>query len=146
MAKVLGDYHLVCPTVLFAQQIAKHSGPNSHFYAYRLMQHLTLPLNSTEYYPWMGVTHGEDSMYIYTIPLHTKPEDHQISEDMRRAWTRFAKTGHPGMMESSNWEEAFEDKVNPLTRHLSLKVHDYKMVNAHFHATCDKLWKEKITQ
>lgn len=148
IGQLLGDYHLVCPTILLSEQLAKHSSTDggNTFFTYRLVQHLEVAHNPMEHFPWQGVTHGEDSMYIYAISLLQKAEDRLLSRSMITAWTNFAKSGHPGVVGGVQWEEAFQNREHPVTRHLSLHTGDFRMVSGAFAKNCDALWKNRITQ
>lgn len=99
-----------------------------------------------EHFSWSGVTHGEDSMYLYAIPLQHNPEDRELSRRMIAAWTNFAKTGHPGKVGTVEWEEAYQNKEHPVTRHLKLHINSFEMISGAFAKNCDAFWKQRISQ
>jgi len=62
---------------------------------------------------------------------------------MIRAWTNFAKRGHPGKMGDMEWEEAITVD-DPATRFMELDTKDYKMVGDYYRETCDAFWSKRI--
>ncbi|KAI2809727.1 Cocaine esterase [Blomia tropicalis] len=120
LGEFLGDFTLVCPTILFGEEIIAHDNGKHRFYAYRLMQKVqsTKP-DSNE---WMGVTHGSDLAYIF-LDERIKPNssDEALSHVMIGAWSNFAKTGSPGSIGSIKWEQSVADRNQSFTRVMELK-------------------------
>ena len=147
ISDVYGDYKIVCPTILFGEEMAKLS-PNHHYYTYRLMQPLTT-ISVFNCQDWMGVCHGEDVVYLFGIPLRfrlifTKDET-KLSKDMIKAWTEFAKTGNIRKIDGVEWIESITAN-DPHARIMELKANNYKMVSDFFKEKCDQFWKPKIFQ
>lgn len=147
MSDAMSDYHLVCPTILFGELIGKRQ-PHNRYYSYRLMQ---APSGTTMFGcdPAAGVGHAMDVPYVFGIPIGLRgiiynEKEYRLSRDMITAWTSFAKTGHPGMMGSVQWGEAFEPNSNGNTKFMALHVDDYKMVSDYYKQRCDAFWKPKM--
>lgn len=145
-ANALGDFHLICPTVLFGEELATASRVhNSTFYSYRLEEHMSDPLLPIPYSTWMGVLHGEDLNYLFSIPFQGKAEERQLSADMIRAWTTFAKTGHPSEMGGHKWNSALDHQHQIIsTRFMYLRSGQYKIVDNFTKANCNAFWKPKM--
>ena len=146
IADVFGDYHLVCPTILFAEEVAKSVSTNQLSYAYRLMQPLTT-IDLFHCHGWMGVCHGEDVIYLFGLPLRLRgfftEEETQLSHDMVLAWAEFAKTGKISKIGGVEWNRSYTTE-DPYVRLMELKVGNYKMVPDFFKDKCDTFWKPKI--
>lgn len=151
IADVFGDYHLVCPTMLFGEYMSR--GLNSTintFYSYRLM----LPLSNGAFSGdgWEGVCHGEDVAYLFMVPMnhnaYSKSEI-QLSNDMINAWTRFAWTGHPNALKNGDktieWNEAIDlnDQSSGVS-FMALDSNHYEMISNYFRVKCDQFWKPII--
>ncbi|KAH9490506.1 hypothetical protein DERF_016705 [Dermatophagoides farinae] len=94
-------------------------------------------------FEWMGVCHGADIPYVFhSSSLKDSPEDVKLSNDMIRAWTNFAKTGHPGKIGSIEWRQVYENGEKSSATTMLLNV-EYKMADDVFKDSCDGLW-EKI--
>lgn len=127
-----------CPTVLFGEQVAKLA-PNQQYYSYRLMA------NPGDAHPtWKGVGHGTDLGYLFNQNwYHGNVAALKLSNDMIRAWTSFAKTGKPGLLGATHqWESAFVEATNPVTRYMFLDPANYHMVSNYFRDRCDQFWKQ----
>lgn len=114
-----------------------------HVYAYRLMQAVPNFGHGFGVAKWMGVTHGEDVVYLFLsqFGIHDNVTQ-QLSLQMRADWTSFAKNGHP---EHHLWRESFHREVNDFsTRYLHLQAGLYMFVSGHFIKTCDQFWKPII--
>lgn len=143
---ISGDYRIVCPTILYGQQVASRlaSYKSNHFYAYRLM----VPLIHDIFPDWIGVTHYQDLPYLFDIDiLGEKPKNSKtfskLRHDMITAWTEFAKTGKIPSISGVEWTEAI-DRNQPeqsSVRYFSLDPADYKMVNGYWKVTCEQVWK-----
>ena len=148
IANVWGDSNLVCPTILFGEEYAKHLSSINHVYAYRLMQ--TVPFLATHGPKWIvnSVPHGIDVVYLFMFELlQSNPYLRELSIKMIQEWTVFAKTGKvsyiPGA--SSHWLEAFDREAKDYsTRYYHLESSNYKFVSGYFKETCDAFWKPKI--
>lgn len=142
ISDVFGDYHLVCPTILFGEQVAKTLGSKHHFYTYRLVQPLK---HYVQCHGWMGVCHAEDVLYLFGMPLRKpslEPSETQLSRDMIESWTSFAKTGQ---IQNLPWKESLNpNESNPSARYMSLDSRDYKMVSDYFKTLCDTFWKPHL--
>ena len=148
ISDAFGDYHLVCPTILFAEEVAKSASPNQLSYTYRLIQPLT-SVRLFDCHGWMGVCHGEDYIYLFGLPLRFQDiftkEETQLSIDMILAWTDFAKTGKISKINGVEWTESIVAN-DPYARIMELKSNDYKMIPNFFKEKCDQFWKPKIFQ
>nr|XP_027201000.1 cholinesterase-like [Dermatophagoides pteronyssinus] len=150
IADAFGDYHLVCPTMLFGEYFSR--GLNSSintFYSYRLI----LPLSNgpLSCKGWEGVCHGEDVVYLFHVPMdphtYTKQEI-QLSNDMIYSWTKFAWTGHPNSLKNLDdnqtveWMEAINQKhKSESVSFMSLDSNHYQMITNFFQTKCDQFWK-----
>lgn len=149
LGDVWGDYQLVCPTILYAEEVAKHQGAEKrNLFAYRLMQDAVLPgVSPTP--SWMGVTHGQDMFYLFLTQLTKQGSPlRQLSEQMIHAWTSFAKTGSPAKLGSGGhsvaWEKAVKGGDNFNTRYMHLEASFYHMVDDYWKNICDSFWKPKM--
>ncbi|KAH9413256.1 hypothetical protein DERP_012966 [Dermatophagoides pteronyssinus] len=141
--KLFTDFTLGCPTMLFGQRIAQISEKVNNFYSYRLDRRgvAAIPMGCT--FEWLGVCHGADIPYVFhNSMLKNSSKDVQLSNDMIKAWTNFAKTGHPGTMGSIEWRQVYENGQKSSASTMLLDV-EYKMVDDIFKETCDGIW-EKI--
>ena len=129
--------------MFYSEQIS-HLAPSSNYYSYRLVKNYPSP---NPIPAWMGVPHGLDQYYLFVIPsLAQDPEAVQLSKDMIRAWTNFAKTGHPGKMGQVQWTPALNPLTNKdsFTEHMNLDSKNYKMVTKFYSETCNSFWKPKL--
>ncbi|XP_035215914.1 acetylcholinesterase-1-like [Stegodyphus dumicola] len=121
-----GDYSRVCPSVYFAEKYAE-KGNNVFFYVW---DHRPSP---TPWAPWMGVVHFTENQFVFGSPIkHPEkyvPEEVQLSSDMIKYWTNFAKTGKP----TDFWP--LYSKDNPRFKYLSLDQKE--MGNGPHHNNCD---------
>ncbi|CAH8486436.1 unnamed protein product [Schistosoma intercalatum] len=96
--KFAGDLDFACPTLNFAEQVARL--PDAKVFLYHFNKRTeSLPMPT-----WTGVMHGYEIEYIFGIPHDpefskqfynfTDPEK-KFSSRMMEMWTNFAKTGHP---------------------------------------------------
>lgn len=92
----IGDFDMICPTVLFGELAAKWN-KNNNSYSYMLAhsyQHIIKVGKHLQ--DVLGVTHTDDLFYIFGKPIRdktTSKENKQMSYDLINAWTTFAKTG-----------------------------------------------------
>lgn len=102
MARVEGDFMLVCPTILFGEHVGGAAVARGHSaYSYRLTYgtHALKQLGSI-CGGWMGVCHAEDIPFVFGWPFGGSPvsfifneDDKRLSRDVIKAWSSFAKTG-----------------------------------------------------
>lgn len=157
-----GDFNLICPTVLFAEEMARSSQASvsmkikqNRFYAYRLMQ----SFDNSHDKVWTGVTHGQEGPFLFATSNQTKhmnSDQQQLSENIIHAFTTFAKTGMPSTVKTkvaeknlvTVWEEAFNAGNSRnrdfTTRYLHLEANHYHMVDDFWKDRCDRFWKPKI--
>ncbi len=143
ISAVWGDLNIVCPSVIFGEELIRQLPMTSHVYAYRLMQ--VAPMGDLGFptYKWMGVSHGQDIFYLFLPQLAKNiPAAHQLSHRMIEDWTTFAKVGHP---QNALWRESFHRETNDFnTRYIHLEVGHFRLVSGHFKETCEKIWKPII--
>ena len=146
VANAFGDYCLICPTILFGEQLATHAAASKRFYAYRLMQAMSPIMPNAP--KWLGAVHGSDSFYLFMGPMLRTPEEQQLSHDLIAAITNFARSGQPTAMGGVEWTEAIDRKhggdSEKATRYMSLHVKDYRMVAGHYVPTCNQFWSTRI--
>ncbi|PAA82835.1 hypothetical protein BOX15_Mlig028934g2 [Macrostomum lignano] len=105
-----GDRSFKCPTVDFAEMYAQMLGTNSSnsvwMYSFEQRSQL-MPLPE-----WTGVMHAYELSYVFGSPFNQRfkeafynftTSDAQLSEDVMKFWTNFAKTGNPNQKLSSAW-------------------------------------------
>ncbi|CAH8455965.1 unnamed protein product [Heterobilharzia americana] len=98
-----GDLDFACPTLNFADQVARLPGAKVFLYHFnKRTQSLPLP-------NWTGVMHGYEIEYVFGMPNDPEfskqfyaftDEEKQISSSIMKMWTNFAKTGHPSKSET----------------------------------------------
>lgn len=144
IADALGDLCLLVSTILFAETIARNV-PENRYYAYQLIQRPE-PVDP-KLPPWLGVIHGTNNKFLFTVPADETmtAETHRLSTEIIRAWANFAKTGRPGLMGGVQWEEAFVDRKDPVTRLLTLKWDDFRMVEGPHKEVVD-FWRPILFQ
>ncbi|KAH9408269.1 hypothetical protein TYRP_011940 [Tyrophagus putrescentiae] len=118
ISAVWGDMILVCPSIIFGEELARRLPPSNRVYAYRLMQ--PVPENMVPGFhipPWMGVSHGQDVFYLF-MPQLLAPfrEARLLSHRMVEDWAAFAGAGRP---ENALWKEAVNREAGRLQHHLS---------------------------
>ena len=148
VSDAFGDYHLICPTVLFGEAFAKATPANTH-YSYRLMLPLTMPVMGCK--GWMGVCHAEDVLYMFGLPVRMEgisftESETKLSRDMLRAWANFAKMGHPGKMDHVKWHQSLEHATKNKPQYVNFMALDtkYEMVDHYFADKCDAFWRPRI--
>ncbi|XP_072175903.1 acetylcholinesterase-like [Diadema setosum] len=111
----LGDVNMMCPTFALADDLA---GAGRTVFAF-VMDHVPSHSLWGSNYTWLGAAHGEDIIYVLGTPfaLSTEPgEDDrynligrfegdaeiEISIQMVRYWSTFAKTGDPNIPSRSS--------------------------------------------
>lgn len=144
LAAAWGDFLLVCPSVFFGEELARHSITGNKAYSYRLMQ--STPEAFLPGLPplphWIGIPHGADLFYFFQYDKTVEfEEENTFARYMIESWTNFAKTGIP----NGNWSEAVQrDKGDFNTRHMHLELGHFKMVEGAFKDVCERFWKAKI--
>lgn len=69
--------------------------------------------------------------------------EYKLSYDMIKAWTNFARTGHPGLMGgTTEWPQALDGQET--VNSMNLDSADYKMMPGFYKEKCDAFWKAKI--
>lgn len=153
VANVYGDFNLICPALFFGEQLAAVSRAATHrrhFYSYRLMQPLSGGTGGCE--PWMGVCHAMDLPFVFGRPIEGENSgryttgDIQLSRELIQAWTSFAKTGSPGKVGGTVWEEAFLGAKNlGNLKQLWLDAETgHRVIPGWFSRVCDGFWRAKI--
>ncbi|OTF71428.1 hypothetical protein BLA29_009694, partial [Euroglyphus maynei] len=126
--KFFTDFTLGCPTILFGQKIARISDNVHNFYSYRLDRRGVAAVPMGCIFEWLGVCHGADVPYVFhNALLKGSPEDTKLSNDMMKAWTNFAKTGHPGTLGSIEWRQVFGENGQKSSASTMLLDVEYKM-------------------
>ncbi|CAH8823684.1 unnamed protein product [Trichobilharzia szidati] len=101
--ELAGDLDFVCPTLNFADQVARIPGAKVYLYHFKKRtQSLPVP-------KWTGVMHGYEIEYIFGMPkdpvfsseFYGFTEDEgMLSSRLMKLWTNFAKTGNPSRSET----------------------------------------------
>lgn len=124
------------------------------FFAYQLNQPVRVPKLSVP--SWIGTFHTTDLFYLFMTPLmRAESEDHyKLSLDMITAWSNFAKSGSPGLINSRGgqikWTGAFEGpREDSASRSvginaLVLDANSYHMQSDTLKEVCQVFWKPKI--
>ncbi|XP_017481160.1 PREDICTED: cholinesterase 1-like, partial [Rhagoletis zephyria] len=144
LVSVWSDSLMVCPSMLFGEQLARaHSRSASALgkvFAYRLMQSgpvgAALPA-------WIGVPHGADLYYLFQYgKTRSVQADNDLARYMIKSWTSFARTGQPN---SGNWLEAVNRRDGDFfTKYMHLEMNHFKMVqNEYFRSVC-QFWRKYI--
>ncbi|CAK9290290.1 unnamed protein product [Gordionus sp. m RMFG-2023] len=100
--KSVGDFYFTCGVNQMAYAYAK-TGINvfKYYFSHRSSQN--------PWPTWMGVMHADEINYIFGEPLVPgkgyKPEEIELSRNMMKFWTNFAKTGNPNINEDGKWSE-----------------------------------------
>ena len=145
--KLFTDFTLGCPTMLFGQRIAQISEKVNNFYSYRLDRRgvAAIPMGCT--FEWLGVCHGADIPYVFhNSMLKNSSKDVQLSNDMIKAWTNFAKTGHPGTMGSIEWRQVYENEQKDSASVMLFNVEN-RMEKGIFKDVCgfwEKIYDENV--
>lgn len=129
--------------MLFGQRMARDYNSSNKFYSYRLDRRGNGAAKTLCPFEWMGVCHGADLVYVFHDSfIKGSPEDIELSNEMMKAWTNFAKTGQPGSVGSIKWQQVYENgqKFPPSTMLLDVKT---RMDEGIFQDLCVGFW-EKI--
>ncbi|XP_077986665.1 fatty acyl-CoA hydrolase precursor, medium chain-like [Glandiceps talaboti] len=107
--QIFSDELVVCPTDLFARGLAE-AGLQTYYYS---MSHI--PAKSIFKVEWAKAAHAEDLAFVFGSHFREKgdwimpQEDLDVSLQMMKYWTNFAKTGNPNLS-SENAELTSEEK------------------------------------
>lgn len=95
----------------------------------------TIPTNG-------DVGHSMDPLYTFGVPLMYRQmfsaSDVQLSRDMIRAWTSFARNGTTTSMGKAAWRQAFDQSTIAF---MSLDPNDYRMDSKYYSERCQQLMK-----
>ncbi|XP_003743019.1 acetylcholinesterase-1 [Galendromus occidentalis] len=113
-AIMVGDLAMVCPTKYFAEEAAAQN-LTVHYYEFDFRSSFgTWP-------DWVGTTHGEEIPFVFGHPLsgleaNATAEDKEMSREMIKIWTDFAKTGlTPVKLRGTPWP-AYTEKSQTYLR------------------------------
>lgn len=116
LSQIMRDMLFTCSSIDFGYEMRKQSGAsqlNPGIRLYALNQSMLTPMWKGAGMPYVGVSHGSDTNYIFNglFPEGTVPEsDEALSRSMSEAFIRFAATGDSNTPQSSGeieWPEAF---------------------------------------
>ncbi|KAF2826767.1 alpha/beta-hydrolase [Ophiobolus disseminans] len=129
LSQILRDMLFTCSSIDFGYEMRKHSlargREDSGVRLYALNQSMLTPLWKGAGMPYVGVSHGSDTNYIYNGLFSEGPisaNDQALSKTVTEAFVRFAATGDPNSPqpnEKDTWPEAFrilgdeEDQAAP---------------------------------
>jgi carboxylesterase type B len=112
LSRMLRDILFTCPSIDFGFQMNKQS-QNSQVYLYSLNQSMLTPLWSSVGMPYIGISYGSDTNYIFNglFPEgETSDEDQKLSIEFATAFIAFANTGNPNECATNDkdvWPKAF---------------------------------------
>jgi carboxylesterase type B len=112
LSRMLRDMLFTCPSIDFGFQMNKQS-QNSRVYLYSLNQSMLTPLWSSVGMPYIGISHGSDTNYIFDglFPEgEPSDEDQRLSVEFVTAFIAFATTGGPNESATNDenaWPKAF---------------------------------------
>lgn len=97
---ILGDFYFTAPSIFFADHHAK-SNSNTYMYRFTLNPSLrSLVYDPPEYPSKVGADHGDELPFVFGYPLledgltpDASQVDKELSYDMIRYWTNFARFG-----------------------------------------------------
>jgi hypothetical protein len=117
LAQILRDLLFTCSSIDFSYEMTKQSG--THLFesagarVYALNQSMLIPLWKGAGMPYVGVSHGSDTNYIFNglFPEGKVSEsDRELSTTMAEAFIRFAAIGNPNHAATKtdqHWPRAF---------------------------------------
>ena len=114
VARILRDLLFTCSSFDFSRHMVKYGPPNfDSVRLYDLNQSVLNPIWNMAGMPYVGVSHGSDTNYIFNgiFPEGTLGgEDIELSETFTRSLIHFAYTGNPSSANSFNdWPSAYEN-------------------------------------
>ncbi|KAH7638858.1 Carboxylesterase 5A [Dermatophagoides farinae] len=150
MTDMFSDPVMNCPTYLFGQRLAMAMAKNSsatnrnRFYSFRFDHHSPfMAFIGCE--KWMGVCHAMDLPFTFGLPIRKDivklaftNKDRHISENVVRAWTRFAHTGNPEQMGDVEWPEFFGDNGKTM-RQMAIDLKPHVFENE-YRDRCENFW------
>lgn len=165
LADAFGDFHLVCPTMLFGEAVARQHhkhGKHHNYYSYRFME--TINMNILGCKPEYGVCHGVDVIYLFGHPLtfwnktidyrgqriHISLEEYMMSKEVIRKWGQFIRTGNMGQMDHVPWTPAIDiggkdsSPKNITVSFMELKMGHFKMNHEFYRESCDHFWRPRL--
>ncbi|XP_077986320.1 carboxylesterase 1C-like [Glandiceps talaboti] len=95
--QIFSDEMMTCPSDLFARSLAE-AELSTYYYS---MSHI--PTNSVWKVKWAKATHGEDIMFVFGSHFRERGDwvmpqvDIDVSFQVMKYWTNFAKTGNPNL-------------------------------------------------
>ncbi|XP_077986322.1 acetylcholinesterase-like [Glandiceps talaboti] len=95
--QIFSDEMMTCPTDLFARSLAEAELSTYHY----SMSHI--PVNSIWKVKWAKAAHGEDLAFVFGSHFREKGDwvmpqvDIDVSFQVMKYWTNFAKTGNPNL-------------------------------------------------
>lgn len=154
MIDMLSDPVMICPNYLFGQTLAMAMAKNStatnrnRFYSFRFDHHSPFMV-FVGCEKWMGVCHGMDIPFTFGLPIRKDivklaftNKDRHISENVVRAWTRFAHTGNPEQMGDVEWPEFIGDDGETM-RQMAINVENGVIENQ-YRDRCEKFWNKYL--
>jgi hypothetical protein len=120
LSRILRDLLFTCSSIDYGFEISKQSRAENPNFAgvrlYDLNQSMLTPLWKGAGMPYVRVSHGSDTNYIFNglFPEGEVSEaDQKLSEEFSRAFIRFAYTGNPNPLKADpeDWPEAFPLEV-----------------------------------
>ncbi|OTF70541.1 hypothetical protein BLA29_004411 [Euroglyphus maynei] len=97
----------------------------------------------------MGVCHGMDIPFTFGLPIRKDivkivftEKDRHISENVVKAWTRFAHTGNPGPMGDVQWPEFLSEDGQSM-RQMAIDT-EFHVVQNEYRDRCEKLWLQYL--
>lgn len=146
--RAFGEAFLTCPTVRFGDAYAKMSRGNA--YSYRTVQKPKGPsVESCK--GWMGVCHGVDKAYIFGAALRDFPngtkysqDEKDLSADVIKAWTEFAKTGAIAAFKGVPWQHAVDLSFKNSTVAYMEIGYKGRMVSNKYVENCYRLWEKYL--
>ena len=127
-----GDWNMVMPVILFAENYAKTHFPGARkrkFFSYVLNAPAGVHIMGALAANWRIAAHADELYYLFTITRQESEQDRRLSEKIIGAWARFAKYGDPGSIDDIRWEPALgtgKDDPVPADHHTNYMLLDYQ--------------------
>ncbi|XP_054163954.1 uncharacterized protein LOC128961720 [Oppia nitens] len=149
MGVAVGDYYLTCPTIEFAKQVYANSNGRAKVYQYYFNAK-----QQTNFFcsKWMGVCHTNDIFPMFGQPF-TQPDEYvdrerEISDQMIRFITDFAKHGEPTAQRGVKWPSYWSIGDNIVMPYLEIGNEEKPEISpfgmAFKHTECDLLWDKYL--
>lgn len=135
LSRILRDLLFTCSSIDFGYEMSTRSkkidAGYKGVYLYNLNQSMLTPLWKGAGMPYVGVSHGSDSNYIFNGVFpegEISTEDLKLSNDFATTFINFAYTGQPhqtGSEDLEDWVEAFEgaERQTPGHHLSSVNIH-----------------------